>query len=218
MPTRPEDMSPTFSYPTIATDATSAPTSATKPTIDSPTPTILSAGRNGIVIMAMHPRLPNYPPHIYREGPIRSNSPTCRCLHLASPLAAEPSPISTYPIPPANHIRTMDLPENNPPPGWKGPVPYFYTDFSTSPVHRPLRERDIRRYTNPGPILGPRLAFSFGRREQRPLRRVPRPDPAVEILEGYEAENEAARTEFATMEDEDEQGTYMFHLNSGLLF
>ena len=88
-----------------------------------------SAGPNDVVITTPHPRLANYPPRIYREGPTGSGSSGHWALYLASPLA-EPS--GTYRILTTNHVRTMGLPENKIPPGSSGRTTYFYTPGNNS--------------------------------------------------------------------------------------
>ena len=174
--------------------------------------------------MTFHPRLPNpYSTKIYREGPAPIGSGGPRRLHLASPLASSPEePGTSFQIPETDHIRTMALAENKPPPNWNGRTPYFYTRYSDNPIYRPLAETDnIGRFTNPRRRTGPRLRFQFARREpQPPPRPVRRPEPpVVQILEegGRGAEHDGARRELDAV-DEIEEGMDMFHLHSTSLF
>ena len=109
----------------------------------------------------------------------------------------------------------MELPENKPPPGWNGRIPYYYTNTSTNPVYRPLAEtNNIGRYTNRRWRTGPHLRFQWARREpQRPARPVPRPEPVVEIIE-EDGPRDQVRMDFEGIEDE---GMEMFSLNSAVL-
>lgn len=163
------------------------------------------------MITTPHPRLANYPPRIYREGPI-GDSRGHRALYLASPLA---EPKGTYQIPTINHVRTMGLPENKPPPGSSGRTPYFFTSRNNQ-ADRPLAEtKNIGRYTNRRPRPGPQLRFQFElQMPQQPPRPVSRPEPVVEILEEDGTSNEV-QTESETNEDEEME---MLHLNSAALF
>lgn len=133
------------------------------------------------MITTLHPRLANCPPKIYREGPTISGSRGHRALYLASPLA---EPKGTYRIPTIDHVRSMGLAENKPPPGSSGRTPYFFTPRNNLP-DRPLAEtNNIGRYTNRRPRPGPQLRFQFElRMPQRPPRPERRPEPVVEILE-----------------------------------
>ena len=128
-----------------------------------------SVGRSEwLVITTPHPRLANYPPRIYREGPIGSGSSGHWALYLASPLA-EPS--GTYRILTTNHVRTMGLPENKIPPGSSGRTTYFYTPGNNSALHPLAETNNIGRYTNRQRRTGPQLRFQFEPREpQRPAK------------------------------------------------
>lgn len=133
------------------------------------------------MITTPHPRRANHPPKIYREGPTVGGSRGHRALYLASPLA---EPKGTYRIPKINHVRSMGLAENKPPPGSSGRTPYFFTPRNNLP-DRPLAEtNNIGRYTNRRLRPGPQLRFQFELRDPQPLPRpVRRTEPAVEILE-----------------------------------
>lgn len=211
-----DEQLPSFlaSGPSAAVATVSALSHGNMPTIPGETPSsvaadqsiaprrIPSAGRNGVVITTPHPRMANHPPRIYREGPIGSGFAGHHALYLAS----------TLDNPSINHVRTMGLAENKPPPGSSGRTPYFFT--SRNPVERPLAEtNNIGRYTNRQQRTGPQLRFQFGPREpqQPPTRPVRRPEPVAEILQEDDGREGGVGRDLER--NDEEEGMEIFHLN-----